>query len=83
MAFNVFLRASSILETEGDEHEKERFVKRRVAELQRNMDLENGPLVHQAVKLLIWEVSRSVEKEKTFLFVFFADKAQGIINGRR
>ncbi|KMN57200.1 non-ribosomal peptide synthetase [Bacillus sp. LK7] len=35
----------TILETEGDEHEKERFIKRRVAELQRNMDLENGPLV--------------------------------------
>ncbi|MGA4833518.1 amino acid adenylation domain-containing protein, partial [Bacillus velezensis] len=35
----------TILETEGDEHEKERFIKRRVAELQRNMDLENGQLV--------------------------------------
>lgn len=32
----------TILETEGDEHEKERVIKRRVAELQRNMDLENG-----------------------------------------
>ncbi|PJN82830.1 non-ribosomal peptide synthetase, partial [Bacillus velezensis] len=39
------LYSLTILETEGDEHEKERFVKRRVAELQRNMDLENGPLV--------------------------------------
>ncbi|MES9776970.1 amino acid adenylation domain-containing protein, partial [Bacillus velezensis] len=39
------LYSLTILEMEGDEHEKERFVKRRVAELQRNMDLENGPLV--------------------------------------
>ncbi|WP_416242134.1 amino acid adenylation domain-containing protein [Bacillus velezensis] len=39
------LYSLTILETEGDEHEKERFIKRRVAELQRNMDLENGPLV--------------------------------------
>ncbi|WP_411859318.1 amino acid adenylation domain-containing protein [Bacillus velezensis] len=39
------LYSLTILETEGDEHEKERFVKHRVAELQRNMDLENGPLV--------------------------------------
>ena len=42
---NEQLYSLTILETEGDEHEKERFVKRRVAELQRNMDLENGPLV--------------------------------------
>lgn len=35
----------AILEASGDEHEKERFIKGRVSELQRNMDLENGPLV--------------------------------------
>ena len=35
----------AILEVSGEEHEKERFIKRRVSELQRNMDLENGPLV--------------------------------------
>ncbi|MGE6403739.1 amino acid adenylation domain-containing protein [Bacillus velezensis] len=39
------LYSLTILEMEGDEHEKEHFVKRRVAEFQRNMDLENGPLV--------------------------------------